>query len=211
MRKLFVMGAMMAFTAMLASCEVYGLVKDATDKEDGRIVTTSGKTYTGRVETPNANTKKLTIVMGENDKVVVDAKDIETLLMWKKTHPDMKHVLKYLPSYWLNGKERKPMWMTPVNSGKYLEIYACSFDYTITQSGDLKVTSIKNGSINYYALKRGETKPRAFGMTDLSKRQTRKYLLEYLSDDPVLCKKLTDLEISPYDFDKIVEQYQPRK
>lgn len=37
---------------MLSGCEIYSLVKDLTDKEEGRITTTDGKVLTGRILTP---------------------------------------------------------------------------------------------------------------------------------------------------------------
>lgn len=212
MRKIILASLFTIATMMLSGCEVYSLVKDATDKEEGRILTTSGKTYQGRVEMPNVNTKNLTIITADSVKTVIKAEEIKDLIVWKKTHTDIKHVLHYLPSYWFGkDKERKPMWMALIYSGPYVDFYACSFNYSIPSNGDLKISSVKGGSIAYYALKKGQRVAKALHMTDYSKRSARKGLVEYFADDPVLCKKLTDLEIEPSDLETIAKQYKPSK
>ena len=91
---------------MLSGCEIYSLVKDLTDKEEGRITTTDGKVLTGRVEMPNANTKKLTIVTVDSQKTVLNCEDIKELVVWKKTHTDIKHVLQYLSSHKMTNPKK---------------------------------------------------------------------------------------------------------
>jgi hypothetical protein len=198
---------------MFSGCEIYGLVKDLTDKEEGRITTTDGKVLTGRIMMPNVNTKKISIMTVDSQKIEVEAKDIQELLVWKKTHTDIKHVLHYLPSYQIGKakKMRDPMWMALIASGPYLNIYACSYDYSIPSDGDLKITSVKGGSIEYYALKEGETIATGVNMSDYSKRSARKNLEEYLSDDPVLCKKLEEQEIKVRDYETIANEYNPKR
>ena len=121
---------------MLSSCEIYSLVKDLTDKEEGRITTTDGKVLTGRVEMPNANTKKLTIVTVDSQKTVLNCEDIKELV---------------------------------------------------------------------------ETVPYGIFMTSNSKRAARDRFREYLSDDPVLCKKLQDAEIKPLEYETIAQEYNPNR
>lgn len=198
---------------MLSGCEIYGIVKDATDKEDGRIITKDGTTYTGRVEMPNANTKKVTIHTLDSQKYVVEAENIEAMVVWKSTHKDIQHVLQYLPSRWFGKKDKvkNPMWMALIESGPNVDFYACSFNYSIPSDGAMKISSIKGGSIVYYGLKKGDTVAHALHMTDYAKRSARKGMLEYFSDDPVLCKKLTDLEIEPGDFEAIAKEYNPHR
>lgn len=198
---------------MLSGCEIYSIVKDLTDKEEGRITTTDGKVLTGRVEMPNANTKKLTIVTVDSQKTVLKSEDIKELVVWKKTHTDMKHVLQYLPSHKMTNpkKVREPLWMALLTSGPYLKIYACSFNYSIPSNGELKITSVKGGDILYFALKKGETVPYGIFITSHSKRDAKERFLEYLSDDPVLCKKLKDAEINPLECETIAQEYNPNR
>lgn len=198
---------------MFSGCEIYSIVKDITDKEEGRITTTDGKVLTGRVEMPNANTKKLTIVTADKQKTVLNCENIKELVVWKKTHTDIKHVLQYLPSHKLTNpkKVRKPLWMTLLTSGPHLKIYACSFNYSIPSNGVLKISSVKGGDILYYALKEGETVPYGIYMTSNSKRAARERFQEYLSDDPVLCKKLQDAEINPLEYETIAQEYNPNR
>lgn len=198
---------------MLSGCEIYSLVKDLTDKEEGRITTTDGKVLTGRVEMPNANTKKLTIVTVDSQKMVLNCEDIKELVVWKKTHTDTKHVLQYLSSHKMTNpkKVRGPLWMALLTSGPHLKIYACGFNYSIPSNGELKITSVKGGDILYYALKEGETVPYGIYMTSNSKRAARERFQEYLSDDPVLCKKLQDAEINPLEYETIAQEYNPNR
>lgn len=210
MRKsLFAVIAAVCVAMTLGGCQIYGLVKDATDKEEGKVIMKNGKEYVGRVEMPNANTKRLTIEVNGGQKTILEAKDIASLTVWKKTHPELKHTLKYLPSEWLRKKKRKPYWMAVTATGRHVEFYTCSFNYSIPSSGYLKITSVQNGNIDYLALKRGDTMPRTISVSDMSKRQTRKLLLQYLNDDAALAKKINNQDIRPDDFETIAEIYHP--
>lgn len=210
MRKsLFAVIATVCVVMTLGGCQIYGLVKDATDKEEGKIIMKDGKEYVGRVEMPNVNTKRLSIVVNDGQKTVVEAKDIASLTVWKKTHPERKHTLKYLPSEFLRKKMRKPLWMAVTATGPYVEFYTCSFDYSIPSSGYLKITSVQNGSIEHLALKKGGKMPKTISVSDISKRQKRKLLLEYLNDDAALATKINNQDIRPDDFETIAEIYHP--
>lgn len=50
-----------------------------------------------------------------------------------------------------------------------------------------------------------------FSITDMSKRAVGKNLFDYLSDDPVFCKKLTNLEIEPDVYKTIAIEYNPNR
>lgn len=208
----FFLFSSLCMVLMLSGCQIYDVVKDLTDKEEGQVIMKDGQEYVGRVEMPNASTKKLTVVTGESQKQVLESDKIEGLVVWKKTHPDIKHVLKYTSSYWMDKKQtlRKPMWMAVTDVGDHVVFYACSYKYSIPSNGVLKITSIKGGNIAYYAQKDGDDFPHFVGASDLSKRKVRSALVDYLSDDPVFVKKLTDLEIKPFDFETIAKEYQPR-
>ncbi|MGI6243392.1 MAG: hypothetical protein ACOYJK_07665 [Prevotella sp.] len=211
-KNLFFLFSFLCMVLMLSGCQVYGLIKDASDKEEGQVIMKDGQEFVGRVETPNSNTKKLTIITGKDEKQVLEADKIEALVMWKKTHPEIKHVLRYIRTYWRDKKQtlQKPMWMAVTDVGDHVVFYTCSFNYSIPSDGSLKITSVKGGSIYHYAQKDGDDFPHFVSMSDMSKRQVRKKLIDYLGDDPVLVKKLTEQEIKPLDFETIAEEYKPQ-
>ena len=51
--------------------------------------------------------------------------------------------------------------------------------------------------------------PKTISVSDISKRQKRKLLLEYLNDDANLAKKINNQDIRPDDFETIAEIYHP--
>ena len=63
----------------------------------------------------------------------------------------------------------------------------------------------------YFALKKGETVPYGIFNTGHSKRDAKERFQEYLSDDPVLCKKLKDAEINPLEYETIAQEYNPNR
>ncbi len=202
----------------LESCQIYSVVKDATDKEEGRIITNDGTEYVGRVKMPKCNTKTIKMKTTDGKKVKLANTDIAVLGVWKKTHTDKPYALVCHP-YSTNKlfstkkrKDHKPQWMAIKEQGDHLEIYSCGYKYSIPSDGILKITSVQNGNIIYIARKTNDTTGRLIGYVDgNSKKFTRTQLMEYLSDDPDLCAKLESKEIEATDFNKIVNTYNPSK
>lgn len=199
--------------AMLAGCQIYSIVKDATDKEDGQVITKDGRAYTGRVSMPNCNTKSITVATPDSQKVKLASEDIAVLAVWKKTHPDMVHPLVHMPYKWIGkkAKVRKAQWMALIEAGEHVEFYALSYNYSIPGSGALKITSVKNGSISYIGRKKGEDTGTTIGINGGGTRAWRKVMMEFLADDPVLCERLKNLEIKPTDMEKIAKEYNPSR
>ena len=75
---------------LLSSCQIYDIVKDATDQEEGRIVMKDGTEYTGRVRMPKSNTKTVNITTTNGEKLKLKNTDIAVLGVWKKTHPQTR-------------------------------------------------------------------------------------------------------------------------
>lgn len=69
---------------LLSSCQIYDIVKDATDQEEGRIVMKDGTEYTGRVRMPKSNTKTVNITTTNGEKLKLKNTDIAVLGVWKK-------------------------------------------------------------------------------------------------------------------------------
>lgn len=44
---------------LFSGCSTYSLIKDATDREEGRIIMNDGTEYVGRVKMPHSPTKKI--------------------------------------------------------------------------------------------------------------------------------------------------------
>lgn len=212
MKKLIFVLAVMVMAAMFSACSVavpvlHGIVPE---KIEGVIYTTDGNEYQGQLYAPNALTKKLTLTTNDDQKITVAAKDVAELIIWHEKRPDDKHVLLYQP-YWIKKKQKRAQWMALHESGKYLDIYASSDFYIPFSDGVLQVRSVKGGSITMLVKKKEADYPMQFSITDMSKRAVRKNLLDYLSDDPVFCKKLTDLEIEPDEYKTIAIEYNPNR
>ncbi len=95
--------------------------------------------------------------------------------------------------------------------GDYVEFYCCSYNYSITRDGSLVITSVQNGSIVFIARKKGDDKGRVIGFQGSGSKHWRTSLMNYLSDDPDLCKKLENKEIEPSDLQRIADLYHPQE
>ncbi|MCD8318492.1 MAG: hypothetical protein LUC45_06515 [Paraprevotella sp.] len=76
------------------------------------------------------------------------------------------------------------------------------------RKGDLSVMSFADGEVYIVAVKNGE-KGKYISALGYSKRTCVRALCKYLSDDEVLCRKLEEGEIDPFDFQEICRQYTP--
>lgn len=202
---------------LASSCQIYGVIKDATDKEEGRVVMKDGSEYTGRVKMPKCNTKKISMTTTDGKKLKLKNTDIVVLGVWKKTHPDKCHFLVSLP-YVTNKmfstkkvKTISPQWMAVEAQGDYVDFYCCSYKYSIPRDGSLTITSVQNGSIAYIARKKGEATGRIIGYMGSGSKHWRTLLMQYLSDDPKLCEKLKSKDIKPSSLQEIADTYNPQK
>ena len=118
----------------------------------------------------------------------------------------------YMTNKLLSAKQTKrvkPMWMAVVGAGEYVDFFSCSEKYSIPSSGDMRITSGISGNIFIICRKKGEDIGKMVGFYDSSNKQLRKELVDYLSDDLVLCDKLEKKEIDAHDFQEIAKQYKP--
>lgn len=196
---------------LMSSCQVYGLIKTLTDKEEGRVVMKDGTEYTGRVKMPLSYEKNLRITTTDGKKLKLKGTEVALLGVWKKSHPDDVALLVYgsYKSGKISKKRRteKPVWMALWEKGDYLEIYKYGDKYSITSSGTFKITSYQGGLIYTLLRKKSDLVPMCLD----SYSSHRKGLIEYLADDPELCKKLQDREIKATDLEKIADEYEPEK
>ncbi len=215
MKKLKIFSFFCMAMFLFSSCQIYTVIKDATDHEEGRIVMKDGKEYVGRVKMPKCNTKTIRITTEDNKKLKLKNTDIAVLGVWKKTHTDKCHYLvcyPYMGNKLFSTKQKKkikPQWMAVSAQGDHVEFYCCSYKYSIPRDGSLTITSVQNGSIVYIARKVGEDTGHVIGFKGSGKRHWRSLLMEYLEDDPSLCAKLENKEIEPSDLQKIADLYNP--
>ena len=131
------LGMLLCFAVfLLGGCQIYSVVKDATDREEGRVVMKDGTEYVGRVKMPKCNTKTVRMKTADGQKLKLKNTDIEVLGVWKKTHTDKCHFLVCHPyktnKMFSTKKEKiiKPQWMALEAQGDHVEFYSCSYsDY----------------------------------------------------------------------------------
>jgi len=200
---------------LLSGCQIYDVVKDATDKEEGRVVMKDGKEYVGRVKMPKCNTKNISVKTADGKSMKVKNTDIAVLGVWKKTHPEKVHYLvsyPYMTNKLFSTKKKKllaPQWMAVEAQGDNVEFYCCSYKYSIPRDGTLTITSVQNGSIVFLARKKGEEQCHVIGLKGSGSKHWRTSLMEYLSDDKALCSKLENKEIKPDNLQEIADLYNP--
>ncbi|MDY5979395.1 hypothetical protein [Phocaeicola plebeius] len=200
-----------------SGCTTYALIKDATDHEEGRLVMKDGTEYIGRVKMPNFGTKKIRMKTNDGHKIKVKNTDVSILGVWKKTNTDNVAFLvchPYITGKSFSKKKRKiedPEWMSLEAFGKYVEFYVHSSNYSINSKGVFKISSGNGrGMINYLVRKTNEELAVVIGSYKGNKNQLRQELLEYLSDDPELCRRIENMEIEPDDFSEIADKYHPQ-
>lgn len=202
-------------TPLLSSCQIYSVVKDLTDKEEGRVVMRDGTEHTGRVKMPHCNTKTIRMKTADGQKLKLKNTDIAVLGVWKKTHTDKCHYLvacPYSTNKMFSTKKRKtvaPQWMAVQAQGDHVEFYCCSYKYSIPSDGSMTITSVQNGSIAFVARKKGQAEGYIIGYQGSGSKHWRTLLMEYLADDPALCEKLRNKEIEPSNLQQIADQYHP--
>lgn len=210
-------GLLCVLIPLLSSCQIYSVVKDATDHEEGRVVMNDGTEYAGRVKMPKCNTKTVRLKTETGEKLKLKNTDIALLGVWKKTHTDKCHYLvchPYVTNQMFSTKKQKkvaPQWMAVQALGDYVEFYCCSYKYSIPKDGSLTVTSVQNGNIIFIARKVGEENGYIIGYKGSGKKHWRTQLMKYLEDDSALCTKLERKEIDPDDLQKIADSYHPEQ
>ncbi|MCD8237379.1 MAG: hypothetical protein LUD00_12225 [Prevotellaceae bacterium] len=215
MRKIKLFGLFCMAMALLSSCQIYSVIKDATDHEEGRVIMKDGTEYAGRVKMPKCNTKTIRMKTEDSKKIKLKNTDIAVLGVWKKTHTDKCHYLVCYPyitnKMFSTKKEKKvtPQWMAVEAQGDHVEFYCCSYKYSIPKDGTLTITSVQNGSIVFIARKKGEDTGYVIGYQGSGSKHWRSQLIKYLEDDPALCTKLENKEIEPDNLQKIADLYNP--
>ncbi len=185
--------------AAMQSCQLVTGAIDIAREVKGfpvEVKLNDGTLLAGEAKMPNGRTKTVTVKEADGTKHKLDSEDIAYLTAWSEKAPDSRFTLVY------KGKR----WMVPKSVGRYLAVFAQSGDFYIGKDGTMHVTGTQ---IHYYGFRPGEEEGTLIAHTDYSKKQARKSVTAYLSDDPDLCRAIEAKEIDPFDFDTICAEYNP--
>lgn len=69
MKNIKIFGVLCITLSLLCSCQIYSVVKDATDHEEARVIMKDGTEYVGRVKMPKCNTENIRLTTADGKKV----------------------------------------------------------------------------------------------------------------------------------------------
>lgn len=95
MKKIKNFGLLCIAIPLLSSCQIYGIVKDATDHEEGRIIMKNGTEYVGRVKMPKCNTENIHIKTENGEKIKLKNTDMQ-YLGYGKRHILINAIISYV-------------------------------------------------------------------------------------------------------------------
>lgn len=206
-------------TLTFHSCQVVELAINGTTYYDTEITTKDNQLITGRIggqrssKLPSA-AKTISIKTDEGRKKIKSA-EIEYMTLSRKNHPEKQQTLVYTECkmpYTRKGEQKYRTfknWQIVRNAGDHLLITAFGHTYSLAKDGALVITYSRDSGIQYAIRRRGDDCPILIGRSISSRSHMRKQWRAYLSDDPVLCEKIANKEIGAFDFEAIVEQYNP--
>lgn len=205
-------------TAMLSSCQIASVVKDATTfyqceahKSDGSVIT--GRIGGMRSSNFYASTNTVSIKTATG-REKINSEDMDYLLLWDKDYPDRKNQLLYMP-YTVTSKNGKKsyeykVWMYVEAEGDNLVVLASGISYAISGRGELIISYSSNVSISYYIIHKGDKKPQYIFRSNTSKSKARNAWATALKDCPSLVQKINNKTIDPFNFQDIANAYNPK-
>lgn len=212
--------AVLVVTAF-SSCQVVDLVKSGTTYYDTEIKTKDGQFVTGQIggqRSSNLPSGSRTIsIKTEEGRKKIKSEQIEYMKLSRKGHPEKQQTLMYLEGkmpYTKKGEEKFSTfkcWHAVYNAGDNLIITAYGNTFSLAKDGALIFTYDRDMGIQYCIMRRGDDCPIHIGRNISSRSHMRKQWLKYLADDPELCRKIADKTIGAFNFDEIVEQYNPKR
>ncbi|MCM1312774.1 MAG: hypothetical protein NC206_06525 [Bacteroides sp.] len=205
--------------AVVSSCQVAQVIISGTTYYETEITTHDERLISGliggqRSSSLPSGSKTISIKTDEGRKKI-KSEQIKYMTLARKAHPEKRQTLVYMDyKYPYNRKgEQKyrifKCWQVLKNAGDHLLITAYGHTYSLSKDGALIVTYSRDEGIKYCIQRRGDECPILIGRSISSRSHMRKQWQAYLSDDPVLCRKIKDKEIDAFDFTTIAEQYNP--
>lgn len=205
----------------LGSCQVAELVISGTTYYDTEITTKDNQLITGRIGGQRSSnlvtgSKKISIKTDEGRKKI-KSEDIQYMKLSRKGHPEKQQTLVYLDFRWpytKKGQQKyivRKAWQVVESVGDHLLITATGHSFSLAKDGSLVVTYSRDEGIKYCLQRHGDEGPIYFANSNYGKSSMRKAWQNYLADDSVLCQKIANKEIAPFNFKEIAEQYNPKK
>ncbi|MCI7599183.1 MAG: hypothetical protein SOY06_10145 [Prevotella sp.] len=203
--------------AVMSSCQVAQVVKDATTFYQCEVHKSDGSVVSGRIGGMRSSnfyaSSDIVSVKTATGREKIKSEDADYLLLWDKDYPDRKNQLLYMPYTWKTkkGKDMEAkVWMYVEADGDNLVVLASGISYAISGRGELIISYTSNVGISYYILRKGASKPEYLFNNSKSKSKARQAWAEALKDCPSLVQKINDKTIDPYNFKDIVNAYNPK-
>jgi len=205
----------------LHSCQIATLVISSATHYDTEIATKDDRIVTGRIGGLRSShlpsgAKTISIKTAEG-RQKIKSEQIKYMHLARKDHPEKQQTLIYTEfkePYTRKGQETFRTWKSwqVVNSiGDNLIITAYGGSYSLSKNGTLIITYSTDEGIKYCIRRPGDECPIFIGRSTYGRSSMRKQWQKYLSNDPVLCKKIKDKEINAFDFKTIAEEYNPNR
>ena len=204
------------FLAFIFSCVITVFVSDApagayylNDTKLARVnvILKNGETFDGKTKLPGGwYTKPIKVTPDEGKTRKFKPEEIEALVVWEKKHPDKQFVMRRITRPYYNRKGQwkhdNVQWMFAQAVGKHLTIYMGAPMYEFNRrNGTLVGLAQYNNGFSSVGVKTGAEKGVFIG--------NKKSLMEFLSDDPTICRRLEANEIDSNDYQTIVDVYEP--
>lgn len=203
------------FTALLLSAvtfltfDTHAMAYSLTDTKLARVhvVLKNGETFDGRIKLPDGwSTKPVKVAPDEGKSRKFRPEEIAALVVWEKRHPDKQFIMRRItrPYYNKKGQWKRDnvQWMFVEAAGEHLTIYMGATSYEFNRrNGTLIGLAQYNSGFSSVGVKTGAEKGVYIG--------NKKALIEFLSDDPTICRRLEANEIDAKDYQTIVDVYEP--
>ncbi len=216
MRKVILYLVALSFLIVdLTSCGVAQAVlqiRNETKFECASVVLDDGTVLEGEAVLPNGYSESISFRTENGEKRKIPSSEIDFLTMWNKNHGDNKYVLVYRDAYLGTTKKKgdifKSRWMLPEATGPHLAVMAYADDFQFNAYGQMLLVGEQ---IRYYFFKENDS--RGYNVASKgyanSVSLARSEIMDFLSDDPDLCKAIKEKRIEPFEFDIICETYSP--
>lgn len=174
-----------------------------------QVILSNGETFEGQCKLPEGWSTKPIVVrpeQGKSRKFAVDR--IAALVVWAKKQPEKQYVMRRIvrPVHNKKGKWKRDLeqWMVLEAAGTHLAVYMGASSYEFHRRRGTLVGVLPQYTVPaHVGVKTGATRGTWIG--------DRESLLQFLADDPTLCRRIADNEIAANDYATIVEVYEPHE
>ena len=223
------------FLFAFANLSVFAQDKASSDLEkylpNVKVTTIEDKEYLGLAMLPNHESKEIT-VMNVKDKEfnTIKSESIKEVICWHKNNENNKYKLIYTSIYASTKVEKndkgskKKHWLLVTQENPKLNSYLSAWGYSFNESGEFVMSAFSMPTPNntkspdtydLYLKKEQDKYPVLIGMDGgggiLFKNSVfRKRVMDYLSDDPELCKYIETSQSKIENISDVVKRYNPQ-